>query len=107
MSEQVEVEVASLLDDSPGRHRTFHLPDVLSDRLDKIIASVRSSGVTATRSEIVGGLLLELQPTPERIDQLARTYRSAHVSDSLLEATFARTVLLDAPAPGPKPRKRT
>jgi hypothetical protein len=106
VSEQVEVEVASLLCDSPGRHRTFRLPDILSERLDEIIARVRRSGVVATRSEIIGGFLLELGPDPERIEQLARAYRSAHVSDSLLEATPARTVLVDAPAPGPRPRRR-
>ena len=103
-SEQVvEVQVDDRLCESPSAHRTFWLPHVLLDRLDKIIEQ-NGRAVAPLRGEVVGGLLLELEPTAERIEELVRAYRGALVKDCLLEPPTGTTVLADAPHKGRRPR---
>lgn len=53
----VRLPVASALAASPHRNRTFQLPDLVSDLLDRRVEELRAMGFRCTRADIVGALV--------------------------------------------------
>lgn len=87
-----------------ARHRTFMLPDVLSDRLDALVDHLDRNAVHATRADVVGALLLATEPDAEHLEVLLRRYRMASVEDVHLGARQGDRYELHPANPGPRPR---
>lgn len=81
------------------------IPDVLSERLDSLVGLLDSAGARSTRADIVGALLLAVEPDADSLDELVRTYRNCSVRDAYLGSATGDGMRLAPTAPGPRSRR--
>ena len=92
-----------LLAKQPGRQRTFKIPDVLSDRLDKLCRLVTDGGTVGTiqRQDLLAALIAEAPEAVADLDKLIDEYRDKVVRDALVgDEKGAKVIQLRPVKPG-------
>lgn len=90
---------------TPGRNRTFNLPDVVTDRLDALLQVMEDQGFRAERTDLVAALICEAEPNGPELQRIVQDYRTMRVRQVVLGADPESTTVVVKPA-GPGPRKR-
>src|SRR4051812_31799710 len=77
------------------------IPQVLSNRLDALVATCDAADVPTRRKEVVAALLLAAPQEADALEQVLHDYRHASLDDALVEGTP-----LSALVPGQRGRPR-
>ena len=88
----------------PGRPRNFAIPDVVSDRLDKLLHALNEKGTlpyTVQRKDLIAALATFADEAVADLQQLMQRYGDATVRDALLrDEKDADVIELRAVRPG-------
>jgi hypothetical protein len=88
----------------PGRPRPFAMPDVLSDRIDKLVAAVNKGGTltgTVHRKDLVAALVAFADEEVPALQTLLENYAELKVRDALVgDEKDAKVIVLRDVKPG-------
>ncbi|HWK20560.1 MAG TPA: hypothetical protein VNR37_07325 [Microbacteriaceae bacterium] len=97
------VDPNDLLRRSADRQVSFRIPAALDQRLDALLERAITAGENTTRRELLSALVLAADQTGDELSRLLREYRTARVTQALLDqVTDGNVIELRRHKPGPR-----
>lgn len=107
--ERHEINLGEFLRDARTNQYTFVLPLALDQRLDALIARAVAAGETASRRDLLGAILLDVDATGDELGVMLKAFRSATNGQAVmdLKPSAGNVVELSTHRPGRRAARRT